>query len=178
VPYVLASLGIYATAKESATKVTSLYIEAVKKAMPATTPVSVLFARISANPQGFGTNRAKFISILDTYTHQARGVARDVLHSVFFVARGSPPPFIKKEIAARIDSIHEMLKLKAGEAVIGCEHPVGREYDWPLAGMPIRFFPLPPGSECETIVKPAEGSASLQFLEALGTYHVVFVSLP
>ena len=71
-----------------------------------------------------------------------------------------------------------MFKLSAGEALIGIDHPVGREYEWPLGGMPIRFFPLLPGSECETIMKPAEGSASLQFLDALGKYHVVLISLP
>ena len=177
-PYVFASLGIYASSKERATKVTALYLEGVKKALPATTPVSVLLARIKANPQGFGANRAKFVSIMDTYSNQARGIAREVLHSIFFVPRGSPAPFIKKEIAARVDAIHNMFKLRAGEALIGSDHPVGREYEWPLAGMPIRFFPLPPGSECETIVKTAEGSASLQFLDALGKYHVVLVSLP
>ena len=128
---------------------------------------------MAINPTGFGANRAKFVAGVETYSSQARGIARDVLHAIFFTPRGSPPPFIKQEIAARVDAVHDMFKLKTGEALIDREHPVGKEYDWPVGGSAIRFFPLPPGAECKTIVKPVAGSATLDFLEALGKSQVL-----
>ena len=60
-----------------------------------------------------------------------------------------------------------MFKLDVGKGLIDNDHPVGREYEWLIGGGKILFFPLP-GTQGETIVKTATGSASLQFLEALG----------
>ena len=103
--------------------------------------------------------------------------AREVLQAIFFAPRGAAAPTIKKDIAPRIDAIHEMFKLDVGKALIDKDHPVGMEYEWPIGGGQIRFFPLP-GTQGEGIVKTATGSASLQCLEALGKSKVLSVAWP
>ena len=134
-------------------------------------------ARLLDNPRGFGVNRAKFFNGVESYSNVARGVAREVLQAVFFAPRGSPASIIRKEIAPKIDAIHEMFKLDVGKALIDKDHPVGKEYEWPVGGAQVRFFPLP-GVQGETIVKFEPTSASLQFLEALGKSKILSVVLP
>ena len=73
-------------------------------------------ARLLDNPRGFGVNRAKVFNSVENYSNVACGVARGVLQAVFFAPRGSPASFIRKEIAPKIDSIHEMFKLDVGIA--------------------------------------------------------------
>ena len=101
--------------------------------------------RLKENPMGFGVNRTKFLNGIDSYSNFARSLAREVLQEIFFAPRGSPAPTIKKEIASKIDYIHAMFKLEVGKALIDKDHPVGREYQWPVAGRQIRFFSLPGG---------------------------------
>ena len=50
-----------------------------------------------------------------------------------------------KEIAPKIDAIHEMFKLDVGKALIDKDHPVGKEYEWPVGG-------TLPGVQGKTIV--------------------------
>ena len=108
----------------------------------------------------------------------ARTLAREVLQAIFFAPRGAAAPTIKKDFAPKIDAIHAMFKLDVGKALIDKDHPVGREYEWPIGGGQLRFFSLL-GTQGETIVKTATGSASLQlFLQALGKSKVLSVALP
>ena len=107
----------------------------------------------------------------------ARSIAREVLQAIFFAPRGSPASVIRKDIAPKIDAIHTMYKLDVGKAIIDMDHPVGKEYEWPIGWAQVLFFPLP-GVHCETIVKTDRGSASLHFLDALGKSKVFSVALP
>ena len=74
-----------------------------------------------------------------------------------------------------------MYKLDVGKALIDKNHcachPVGKEYEWPVGGAQIRFFPWP-GAQGETIVMTKTGSASLQYLDVLGKSKVLSVALP
>ena len=97
--------------------------------------------------------------------------------AIFLAPRGSSASVIRKDIAPKIDAIHTMFKLDVGKAIIDKDHPVGKEYEWPIGWAQVRFFPLP-GVHCETIVKTETGSASLHFLDALGKSKVFSVALP
>ena len=66
-----------------------------------------------------------------------------------------------------------MFKVDVGKALIDKNHPGGKEYKWPVGWR----FPLA-GAQGETIVTTETGSASLEFLEALGKSQVLPVALP
>ena len=138
--------------------------------------MAALNARLQDNPRGFGANRAKFFNNVESYAAVARGVAQEVLQAIFFAPRGSPASLIRKNIAPKIDAIHAMFKLDVGKALID-NHPVVKEYEWPLGGAQVHFFSLP-GAQGETIVKTETGTASLRFLEALGKSKVLSDALP
>ena len=87
--------------------------------------------RLLDNPRGFRVNRANYV---ECYSHVARGVAREVLQAVFVDPRGLLAPIIRKEIAPKVDAIHEMFKLDVCKALIDKDHPVGKEYEWPAGG--------------------------------------------
>ena len=116
---------------------------------------------------GFGLLRTSFASALETYQQQARKHARDTLHILFFVPRGADNGAIRKDIATRIDAMHEMLGLVKGQALIDATHPVYGEYPAPVGGGPLRFFPVD-GKDGTTIAKPVPGSQTHHFVEALG----------
>ena len=139
-----ATSGIYASSRTDEKKVTAIYLAAVKKVV-APSEMAAFNTRLKENPMGFGVNRTKFLNGIDSYSNLARSLAREVLQAIFFAPRASPAPTIKKEIASKIDYIHAMFKLEVGKALIDKDHPVGREYQWPVAGGQIRFFPLPAG---------------------------------
>ena len=126
---------------------------------------------------GFGVNRSKFLSSVESYSNMARSIAREVLQAIFFVRRGSPASVIRKDIAPKIDAIHAMFKLDVGKALIEKDHPVGKEYERPISQAQVCFFPMQ-GVQCETIVKTETGSASLQFRNALGKSKLLCVVLP
>ena len=132
-------------------------------------------AHLQDNSIGFGVNRSEFLSSVETYYGQARSTAREVLQALFFAP--SLPSLIKKDIAPKVDAIHEMFKLEVGKALIDKDPPVGKEYEWPVGNAQIRFFPMP-GAQGETIVKAELGSASLQYLGALGKPKVLSVAFP
>ena len=54
--------------------------------------------------------------------------------AIFFAPRGSlaSKSLIRKDIAPKIDAIHAMFKLGVGKAFIDKNHPVGKEYKWPV----------------------------------------------
>ena len=139
--------------------------------------VAAFNGRLQENSLVFGVNRTKILSCIDSYANMASTHAREVLQAIFFAPRGAAAPTIKKDIAPRIDAIHEMFKLDVGKALIDKDHPVGMEYELPIGGGQIRFFSLT-GTQGETVVKTATGSASLQLLEALGKSKILSVALP
>ena len=88
--------------------ITSLYIAAVKRSL-GPFQAAQLDAAIARNRAGFALNRASFGSALNTYYAASRGIAREILHVIFLVPRGSPSDVIKEDIRARVDTIHAML---------------------------------------------------------------------
>ncbi len=73
-----------------------------------------------------------------------------------------------EDIRARVDTIHEMLGLSRGEAVMSSGHPLLQEYAELIPpDHPLCFFPKSGRNEM-TIAKARPGSQTLQFLEALG----------
>ena len=103
------------------------------------------------------------------YYAASRGIAREILHVIFLVPRGSPSDVIKEDIRARVDTIHTMLGLAKDQALILQGHPLLGEYHVPSSGHPLCFFPTEgKGPGAVTIVRPTPDSESLQFLEALG----------
>ena len=72
-----------------------------------------------------------------------------------------------------------MFKLDVGKALIVKDHPMGREWEWPVAACqtanPLFSIAGKPGRDyCEDWT----GSASLHFLEALGNSKILSVALP
>ena len=143
-----------------------MYIAAVKRSV-GQIKAAQLDAAIAKNPGGFALNRNSFGSALSTYYGTSRGIAREILHLVFFVPRGAPRDVIKEDVRERIDTIHEMLGLAKDQALIRQGHPLLGEYEVPSAGFALRFFPME-GKGAVNIARPTPGSETDQFLEALG----------
>jgi hypothetical protein len=155
--------------------ITALYIAAIKRSLgPSQT--RLLAAAIEDNKAGFALNRASFGSAMNTYYGTLRSIARDILHAIFFQARGAPSDVIKEEVRARVDTIHEMLGLGKDEAVIRKGHPLLGEYPAHTAGYALRFFPTE-GKGAVTIARPDPGSETNQFLEALGKAQIANLAI-
>ena len=153
---------MYTGSRTRSAIVNSLYVSAVKTFIRE----EKLAAAIQENPAGFGVIRAAFVSALETYAGQARVLARDILDILFFVPRGANNGDIPPDIQSRVDTLHEILGLQKGDAVIHASHPLQREYPDPVGGR-LRFFPKD-GRAGVTIARPSPGSHTAQFLEALG----------
>ena len=54
-----------------------------------------------------------------------------------------------------------MFEQDVGTALIDKDHPVGKEYEWPVGNAQIQFFPMQ-GAQGETIVKAEQDSASVK----------------
>lgn len=174
VPFAFAQFGFNVTSKDNAVELSSLYYRCVRKSLPPTQWAS-LFAEASQNPQGFALNRTAFGSALETYFSNFRNSARDVLHLLFCVPRGSPSHIIPDSIAARVDDVHRMLGLANNEALIGPTHPVYKEYPQSIVGLgPLRFFASNADGAAQ-IALPAPGSETLKFMKALGKSKIHFV---
>ena len=115
-------------------------MEAVKRSL-GPSQAEQLDAAIASNTAGFAPNKASFGSALNTYYTPSRCIAREILHVVFFVARGAPTDVIKEDILARVDTIHAMLGLAKDQALIRQGHPVPGEYQAPPSCHPLLVFP-------------------------------------
>ena len=77
----------------------------------------------------------------------ARSIAREHLQAISLAPRGSPASVIRNDIAPKIHASHVMF---VGKTLIEKDHPVCKEYEWPIGWAQVRFFPLP-GVHGETI---------------------------
>ena len=100
-------------------EITALYIaaRAVKRSVGPSQAFQ-LNAAIACNPAGFALNTASFGSALNTYYATSHSIAREILRVIFFVTRGAPTDVIKEDVRARVDTIHAMLGLAKGQALI------------------------------------------------------------
>ena len=105
VPYIFAASGIYALSRTASQKATDIYLAAVKKVV-GPSRIAAFNARLQENPLGFGVNRTKVLSSIDSFANMARTLTREVLQAIFFAPRGAAAPTIKKDIAPKIDAIH------------------------------------------------------------------------
>jgi hypothetical protein len=165
VPYCFARFGVLS--KEiSETKITAMYIEAVKASLDPSTGTQ-LNQLISQKKTGFAVIRNPFGVAFSNYQYTARTFAREFMHITFFVSRDAPRDLIKEDILKRMDTIHEFLGLENGQALMGRGHPLVTEYGQLPEDYHLRFFPAD-GKNGETIANTTSGSAFLQFIEALG----------
>ena len=114
--------------------------------------------------------RAKFGSQLTNYAGKAHAEVAGLMNTIFCTPRGHQS--IKSEIRAKMDSVHEMLGLKKGEALIRGDHPLCLEYQAksPDKETPELFFALQ--SEQQILVSSAKFSefpATQDFVAMLGT---------
>ena len=91
------------------------------------------FRKVLRLISNLNSNRASFGSALNMYYTTSRGIAREILHVVLFVARGAPTDVIKEDSLARFDTIHTMLRLANDQALILQGHPLLGEYQAPAA---------------------------------------------
>ena len=116
--------------------ITALYIVVKQSLGPCHN--AALDAAIASNRAGFTLNRASYGSALNMYYAASSGIAREVLHVIFFVLRGAPSHVIKEDSRARVDTIHAVLGLAKGKALIRQGHP--------LLGQYIRLLPVTPSA--------------------------------
>ena len=88
-------------------KSNNLYLEAVRTVVVPSS-MAAFNARLQDNNRGFGVNRSKFLSIVESYSNMASSIAREVLRAIFFAPRGSPASVISKNIAPKINAMHDV----------------------------------------------------------------------
>ena len=133
--------------------ITALYIAVVKRSLGAF-HAATHDAAVARNRAEFALNRASFGSTLSMYYAASLGIAREILHVIFFVPvpRGALSDVIQEDIRERVDIIHAMLGLAKGQVLIRQGHPLLGEY---------RLLPVTPSS---SFLRKAKG---LQLLRDL-----------
>ena len=71
---------------------------------------------------------------MNTYYAASSGMAREILHVIFFVSRGAPTDVVKDNIRACLNTIHAMLGLAKDQALIRQGRLLLGEYQEPSSG--------------------------------------------
>jgi len=131
-----------------------------------------LIRKFEDQQSAFTVERGAFTSLLTQYHGSYRNIVADIFHDIFSMPRSGNGPSSSstgKVDAIKLNAIHEMLRLQVGEAALGTNHPVCREYPPEAGGCIRRVFPSKGSAGVQVFTKHGDPqSETAKFVKALG----------